>query len=80
MRKNRGSILSHFTASSLSDYDKSFYGWIHRIVFKNILLHHIKGDKERKWFGYNVPVSINSFFSTIFHLAELVEDIIASEM
>ena len=79
-RLRGGSILSHFTSTILSDYEKAVYGWVRLVVLRNFPVRSVSHAEIRKWFSVDVFVSVDVIPSTIFNLVEIVESKIAQEM
>ena len=80
MREAGGTISSHFSVNSLTEYDQAAYGWMRLVVLRNTLLAHIQDKESRKWFRYPVNVSQRAIVRAIFNLVRMPEGRIGSEM
>ncbi len=79
-RKEAVTIHSHFTASSVSDFDKQAFSYIKLVVHKHLPLSLIEASEFRSLSKYNVPVSIERFTSILFPLVELLAEKVKIEM
>ena len=75
-----GSILSHFTTQSRSDYEKAVYAYLRMIIMKNMPLAHILDEELRNFLKYNVAIGTKILTEIIFKLVELVETKIGTAM
>ena len=56
------------------------FGWVRKVVLRNTPLSSVEDTEERKWFRYDVKISIKAVVSLIFQLVELVEQSIGKEL
>lgn len=75
-----GSILRHFQAASMNDYEKALAANIRLLVCKNLPLTLVSDPEFRAFSRYPVPISYATTVSVLRELVKLVENRIASEM
>lgn len=78
--KEGGTIFLRFKSTSMSEDNKLLYGWVRKVFLCNTPLSHVENDEERKWYRYDVPVSVKAVVETMLSLVQLVEDSIGHEM
>ncbi len=79
-RKRGGTILSHFSHTTRSEYDDAVYGYLRMIILKNLPLHHVTDPEVRVFSKFEVNIGHVTIFKVIFALVELVERRIATEL
>ena len=79
-KKEGGTILSYFAASTVSVFDKQVYAYLKLVINKHLPLSIIESQEFRNVSKYSVSMSIERFTNIIFALVELVEKKIGNEM
>lgn len=79
-RTQGGTISSHFSSTSLSEYKQALAGYMRHLVCRNAPLYFFEDEVFHRFSRSKAHISTNSAVQTIHQLVELVERRVSEEM
>ncbi len=80
MERKEGTILSHFSRTTWSEYENAVYGYLRMIILNNLPIYHVTDPEVRTFSKFEVNIGHVTIVKVIFALVELVEQQIANEV
>ncbi len=80
VQRQEGSICSHFSTRTVTDYDKAVHCYLRLIIIRGLPLSIVEDEEYRSFCKFDVRISYRTVCKTILRMVEIVEKRISNEM